>query len=257
METAPPLGEAIHVNEIEMYYELRGAGAPLVLLHGGTGAGVNWSLVFKDAPPGYRLIVPDLRGHGRSTNPSGKFTFRQSALDVFAMLDHLGIEQFKAVGVSLGAKTLLHMATQQPARVEAMALVSATPYFPEQARAIMRQVNPDNRTEAEWEQMRQWHKHGDEQIRALWNMANAFKDSYDDMNFTPRLLSSITARTLIVHGDRDPLYPIDMAVELYKSIPHSYLWVIPNGGHGPIFGEMADRFAEATLAFLNVERARP
>jgi pimeloyl-ACP methyl ester carboxylesterase len=62
------------------------------------------------------------------------------------MLDHLGIEQFKAVGVSLGAKTLLHMATQQPARVEAMVLVSATPYFPEQARAIMRQVNPDNRT---------------------------------------------------------------------------------------------------------------
>jgi pimeloyl-ACP methyl ester carboxylesterase len=173
-----------------------------------------------------------LRGHGLSTNPSGKFTFRQSALDVFAMLDYLGIEQFKAVGVSLGAKTLLHMATQQPTRVEAMVLVSATPYFPEQARTIMRQVNPDNRTEAEWEQMRQWHKHGDEQIRALWNIANAFEDSYDDMNFTPRLLSTITARTLIVHGDRDPLYPIDMAVE------------------------MADRFAEASLAFLNGECAR-
>jgi pimeloyl-ACP methyl ester carboxylesterase len=256
METAPPLGETIHVNGIEMYYELRGAGAPLALLHGGTGAGVNWNLVFKDAPPGCRLIVPDLRGHGLSTNPSGKFTFRQSALDVFAMFDYLGIEQFKAVGVSLGAKTLLHMATQQPTRVEAMVLVSATPYFPEQARTIMRQVNPDNRTEAEWEQMRQWHKHGDEQIRALWNVANAFKDSYDDMNFTPRLLSTITARTLIVHGDRDPLYPIDMAVELYKSIPQAYLWVVPNGGHGPIFGEMADRFAEASLAFLNGEWAR-
>src|SRR2546429_9785210 len=133
MKTSPPLGRTIPINGMEMYYEIRGAGEPLVLLHGGTGAGVNWSLIFKDAPAGYRLIVPDLRGHGRSTNPSAAFTFRQSALDVFAMLDHLGIEQFKAVGMSLGAKSLLHMATQQPERIKAMVLVSGPPYFPEQA----------------------------------------------------------------------------------------------------------------------------
>jgi pimeloyl-ACP methyl ester carboxylesterase len=256
MKTSPPLGQTIPINGMEMYYEIRGAGEPLVLLHGGTGAGVNWSLIFKNAPAGYRLIVPDLRGHGRSTNPSAAFTLRQSALDVFAMLDHLGFERFKAIGMSLGAKTLLHMATQQPARVEAMVLVSATPYFPDEARAIMEQLSPDNRTDAEWEQMRQWHKHGDEQIRALWKMANSFKDSYDDMNFTPPYLSTITARTLIVHGDRDPLYPIKMAVELYAAIPRSYLWVIPNAGHGPIFGDMADRFVEISLAFLNDEWTR-
>jgi len=90
MKTSPPLGQTIPINGMEMYYEIRGAGEPLVLLHGGTGAGVNWSLIFKNAPAGYRLIVPDLRGHGRSTNPSAAFTLRQSALDVFAMLDHLG-----------------------------------------------------------------------------------------------------------------------------------------------------------------------
>jgi pimeloyl-ACP methyl ester carboxylesterase len=114
----------------------------------GPGAGVNWDLPFKNAPAGYRSVVPDLRGHGKSTNPSATFTFRQSAFDVFAMLDHLGIERFKAIGVSLGAKTLLHMATQQPTRVAAMVLVSATPYFPDQTRAIMQQVSPDNRTDA-------------------------------------------------------------------------------------------------------------
>ena len=256
MKTSPPVGQTIPINGMEMYYEIRGAGEPLVLLHGGTGAGVNWDPLFKNAPAGYRLVVPDLRGHGRSTNPSATFTFRQSAFDVFAMLDHLGIERFKAIGVSLGAKTLLHMATQQPTRVAAMVLVSATPYFPDQARAIMQQVSPDNRTDAEWEQMRQWHKHGDEQIRALWKMANAFKDSYDDMNFTPPYLSTIRARTLIVHGDRDPLYPINIAVELYAAIPCSYLWVIPNGGHGLIFGDMADRFVETSLAFLSDEWTR-
>jgi pimeloyl-ACP methyl ester carboxylesterase len=114
----------------------------------------------------------------------------------------------------------------------------------------MRQLSADNHTDTEWQQMRQWHKHGDEQIRALWRMGNAFKDSYDDMNFTPPYLSTITARTFIVHGDRDPLYPVKMAMELYAAIPRSYLWIIPNGGHGPIFGNMARRFAETSLAFL-------
>src|SRR5207247_8847493 len=99
MEASPPLGEIIRINGIEMYYEVRGAGAPLVLLHGGAGAGVNWSLIFKDAPAGYRLIVPDLRGHRRSTNPSGKFTFRQSALDVLALLAHRGSALLTANGL--------------------------------------------------------------------------------------------------------------------------------------------------------------
>jgi pimeloyl-ACP methyl ester carboxylesterase len=252
-------GHIAALNDIEMYYEIRGEGEPLILLHGGSGIGSNWELIFKVAPEGYRLVIPDLRGHGRTTNPSMEFTFRQSALDVFALLDHLCIERFKALGMSMGAKTLLHMATQQPGRVEAMVLVSAAPYFPEQARSIMRQMSPDNRTNAEWQQMRQWHKHGDEQIRAIWRQANGFKDSYDDMNFTPPYLSTITARTLIVHGDRDPLYPIALAIEMYSAIPRSYLWVIPNGGHGPVFrehtgsGESAQQFGKTALAFLRGE----
>jgi len=86
-------GHTAPVNDIEMYYEMRGEGEPLVLLHGGGGAGANWELIFKVPPRGFRLVVPDLRGHGQTTNPSMEFTFRQSALDVFALLDHLGIER--------------------------------------------------------------------------------------------------------------------------------------------------------------------
>jgi pimeloyl-ACP methyl ester carboxylesterase len=241
---------------MEMYYEAHGQGEPLVLLHDFTGYGGNWGPFLGAFSKDYRVIVPDLRGHGRSTNPPGQFTFRQSALDIFALVDSLGIDRFKAIGMSAGAKTLLHMATQQPHRVEAMALVSATPYFPEQARAIMGQMTAESRTEQEWQMMRQWHQHGDEQIRMLWAQGNAFKDSYDDMNFTPPYLSTIAARTLIVHGDHDPLYPVRLAVEMYTAIPHASLWVVPNGGHGPIFGEFTGdgettgRFADAALKFL-------
>jgi pimeloyl-ACP methyl ester carboxylesterase len=70
------------------------------------------------------------------------------------------------------------------------------------------------------------------------------------MNFTASTLSTIAARTLIVHGDRDPLYPVELAVELFRNIPNAALWVVPNGGHGPIFGEQAPPFAAAALSFL-------
>src|SRR4051812_34507506 len=126
----------IPLNGIDMHYEVRGEGEPLLLLHGFTGAGVDWRLIFREPPPGFRLIAPDLRGHGGSTNPSGEFTFRQAALDVIALLDGLGVEHCKAIGVSGGGQTLLHLATQQPARVDAMVLVSTSHFFPEQARAL-------------------------------------------------------------------------------------------------------------------------
>ncbi len=232
------------------HYEIRGEGEPLLLLHGFTGTGADWRHIFKEPPAGFKLVIPDLRGHGRSANPSTTFTFRQCALDIFALLDELKIERFSAIGLSGGALTLLHMATQQPARIEAMVLVSATHYFPAQARAIMGQMTVESRTGEEWAVMRQRHVQGDDQIRALWMNVNAMKDSVDDMNFTPPYLATIAARTLIVHGDRDPLYPVNIAVEMYASIPRSYLWIVPNGGHGPIFGERSNRFRETALAFV-------
>ena len=215
------------------------------------GSAPTGQLVFTDGDPaGFRLIVPDLRGHGRSTNPARTFTFRQVARDVYALLDHLGIRSVKAIGLSAGAKTLLHMATQQPDRIEAMVLVSATPYFPAQARAAMAQLTVDSFSGADWAFQRARHVHGDDQIRMLHDQMRGLKDSYDDMAFTPPLLGTILARTLIVHGDRDPLYPVELAVEMYRAIPSSALWVVPNAGHGPIFGAQAAPFVATALAHL-------
>jgi pimeloyl-ACP methyl ester carboxylesterase len=240
----------VAINGFDMYYEVRGEGAPLLLLHGGTGIGADWRRVFPADPEGYQVIVPDLRGHGRSTNPSRQFTFRQCARDVIALVDRLELPRVKAIGLSMGAKTLLHVATQQPARVDAMVLVSATPYFPSQMRSLAATFDADRLSEAEWAALRQRHVHGDDQIRALWDMTRGFATSYEDMAFTPPLLETIAARTLIVHGDRDPLYPVEMALELYRSIPGASLWVVPNGGHGPVFGAYAPYFVEVARAHL-------
>ena len=237
------------LNGVQLYFEVHGSGDPLILLHGFGGCSQDWSPLITDWRANFQLIVPDMRGHGRSSNPSSVFRHRDSAADIFALLDYLGVGTFKGLGVSGGGNVLLHLATQQPQRVQAMVLVSATSYFPAQARPLMRQY-PNSLTEQDWEMMRRRHPGGDPQIKTLLASTASFADSYDDLNFTPPYLSTIQARTLIVQGDRDPLYPIDISVEMAKAIPQSSLWIIPNGGHGPIGGERWPEFVKTSAAFL-------
>lgn len=240
----------VTVNGIELHWEESGEGQPLLWLHGGMGAGADWRYLFPEPPGGYRLIAPDLRGHGASTNPSGEFSFRQCALDVRALLDHLGIERVKAIGLSGGGITLLHLAAASPERVEAMVVISAPPYFPEQARDIMRQFSEAAFSNAEKQQMRARHTRGASQIQELIGVMRGLADRYDDVNFTGVELSRIQAETLVVFGDRDPLYPVSLALELYTGIPRAALWVVPRGGHGPVFGDAAPQFRETALKFL-------
>jgi len=240
----------IEINGIPLYYERRGSGRPVLLLHGGTGIGDDWRHVFPDPPATLEFITPDLRGHGRSGNPGRTFTIEQIADDVLALIDELAIESFDAVGMSLGAKALLHVATKRPQALGSMVLVSAAAWFPDSARQLMANAAPESYGEAEREAMRKKHPGGDDQILALWEQMHAFKDSYDDLNFTPPLLSSIRARTLVVHGDSDPLYPLEMAIELHRWIPDARLWTVPNAGHVPIFGDTTPEFVRIVTGFL-------
>jgi pimeloyl-ACP methyl ester carboxylesterase len=213
------------------------------------GHGPDWEFIFGSAPPGYRLIAPDLRGHGRSTGAGPTYSFAQSARDMFALLDHLRIDRVKVIGLSGGGITAMHMATAAPTRVAAMVAISAPPRFPEQARAIQRVYSEAMLGEADRARMRQRHQR-EGQLDTLFAQIHAFADG-DDPDFTADDLATITADTLIVFGDRDPLYPVSLALELRERIPRSWLWVVPNGGHGPVFGPAAPRFVETALTFLS------
>lgn len=241
------------VNGVEIFYETRGHGEPLLLLHGMTGCGGDWAHAGRDDfEKHHHVIAPDARGHGRSTNPAGTIRHADLAADTLALLDHLGIQRCKAIGLSMGGNTLLHMATLDPDRIEAMVLISATMTFGAQARAIMQQVSAETQSEAEWERLRRTHVFGDEQILALIKAQRDLADSHDDMAFATADLEQIQARTLIVYGDRDPLYPVEMAVHMRSAIPGSALWVVPMAGHGPIFGDHAPVFVRTALHFLSL-----
>ena len=255
-QPAEPAGAAtnsVSVNGIQMFYAAYGEGDPLLLLHGFNNTHHAWRDFVPELSRRFKIIAPDLRGHGRSTNPSGEFTHRQSARDVLALLDHLGIRKVRAMGISTGGMTLLHLATHDPDRLEAMVLIGATIYFPEEARRIMRRSTVESLNESAFERLRKVHLHGDDQIKALRRQFNGFKDSYDDMNFTAPFLSTITARTLIVHGDRDEFFPVNIPVEMYRSIPKSYLWIVPNGGHVPIHGSSRPEFLRIAAEFFSAQ----
>ena len=204
--------------------------------------------IFKAPPLGYVLIAPDLRGHGRSTGAGPTYSFKQSALDIFALLDHLQIERVKVIGLSGGGITALHMATLQPARIEMMVVVSAPAAFPERARTIQRGYSLDAFGPAELERMRRRHQRPG-QLETLFQQGRAMPDGHDP-EFSFEQLGAIRAETLVVFGDRDPLYPVSLGFELSQAIPRSWLWVVPNGGHGPVFGESAPLFVDTSMAFF-------
>jgi pimeloyl-ACP methyl ester carboxylesterase len=237
------------LNGTQLYLEVHGTGEPLILLHGFSGSSQDWSASIPEFCTNFQVIVPDLRGHGQSGILAKPFRHRDAASDMLALLDHLKLRACKGIGISGGGNVLLHMATMQPERIKAMVLVSSTPYFPTQARPIMHRY-ADNIPEQQWEVLRRRHPGGDEQIRAILASTTAFADSHDDMNLTPPQLSTIQAHTLIVQGDRDPLYPVELSVEMAKAIPHTSLWIVPNAGHGPVIGERWPEFLKTAGTFL-------
>ena len=239
----------VRVNGIDMSYQVLGSGEPLLLLHGFLGCGDDWQPFIQALAKQFQVIVPDLRGHGWSTNPAKTFTHRQAATDVIALLDHLGLKRVRAMGISTGGMTLLHMATREPERIDAMVLIGATSYFPPQAREIMEESSEKTPPEVrEWQQ--KCAKRGSDQARELSAQFTAFKDSYDDMNFTTPYLSTIKARTLIVHGDRDDFFPVSIPVEMYQAIRDSELWIVPGEGHVPILGPRLREFQDIAMEFL-------
>ncbi len=227
-------GQFAETNGVKIYYETYGSGEPLLLLHGFTLSHQIWEPWIEKLSKNYQIIVPDLRGHGRSTNPSNIYTHELVAKDIFGLLNKLNIDRIKAIGHSSGAMTLTHMATMDSSRITAMILVGSASYFPEECRSIQKNTSYETSGDGLKTLWESHHPGGEEQVRRLLTQFSNMADTYDDMNFTPPYLSTIKCQTLIIHGDRDGFFPVDIPVISYKAIPNSFLWIVPNSGHSPV-----------------------
>jgi len=243
-------GHTISINGFEMYYETLGEGEPLLLVHGWSGNVEYFAPLLDELSRHYQVIIPELRGHGRSTNPDGTFTVEQTANDVSALLEHLNLEGVRALGASAGGLTLLQLSLDDPSALEAMILVGVGTHFPAACQASMANTNADDFAPEWWEIMRDRHSRGDDQIRELAAYLRGLATADGDVDFTAEKLADVQTQTLIVQGDSDWCFPPPLVADMQQAIPGSALWVIPNGEHVPILGSRAPRFLEVALAFF-------
>lgn len=115
------------VADVEIYYELDGEGEPLMLLHGLGSSGSSWALQRDVFAEKYRVIVPDGRGHGRSSKPSGPYSVSMFAADMIGLLDRLGITAVHLVGLSLGGMIGFQMAVDYPERLKSLTVINSGP----------------------------------------------------------------------------------------------------------------------------------
>jgi pimeloyl-ACP methyl ester carboxylesterase len=118
-------GQYAQVNGINLYYEIHGAGRPLVLLHGGLGSGEMFEPIMPQLAERHQVVAPDLQGHGRTADIDRPLDIRVLADDIAALIDHLGLDRPDVVGYSLGGGVALQVAVRHPGKVRRLVAVSA------------------------------------------------------------------------------------------------------------------------------------
>ena len=241
---------------VRLHYRIGGQGPAVILLHGLAQSGKFWDSSVPGLLATHTVIVPDLRGHGESNNPSGIYRHADVATDIFGLLDQLKIDRFSAVGHSSGAGVLLHMATRQPARVEKMVLIGFPHRVSDETFNRGRSFPYFAQWPPIWQQgmKRQQPQRTEQQINATVDYIRTMDRA--DVTLTTEQLARIQATTLLVFGDRDN-HPLDIVLELHRSIPHAQLWIVPNEGHTAFWPEWggsqraAAEFPKVLAAFLD------
>lgn len=122
-------------KDVRLSYFVEGDGAPVTLLHGFTQSGRSWREVIDRVGPGYRWIVPDLRGHGQTqTRPGAPCTMEACTGDLLALWDHLGVARTHLAGYSMGGRLALHVAARHPERLLSLLTIGAHAGLDESAR---------------------------------------------------------------------------------------------------------------------------
>ncbi len=265
---------AVRANGIDIHYVESGAGAPLLLLHGGV---VSTSEIWTGHPLAYvshlsrlaedfRVIAPDTRGCGMTTHSGGTVTFDQLADDVVALIEALGLERSMLCGFSEGATTATIVALRHPAAVRAVVNDAGYDVFDPQARTfqVMRSMlggspeairadpdaaarsfdtSPHARAMFEMMKRDQDGSQGEGHWKAYLGMA--FERTTRSPGYTFDDLASIVAPTLLIVGDRDAFCSVEDGVAAYRKLRDGELAVLPNVGH-----EIPPAAIDATVDFL-------
>ena len=226
----------ISANDLEIGYEVLGAGPPLVMLHGATSSGRDtFGAQIPSLAAAFRLYLPDARGHG-STHWDTTTGFQAAWLvdDLEAFVDALGLTTFHLMGYSMGAMTALEFAARSPHRLRTLVVVGAAAEHEPRASVVRRLMDPARvaRDEPEWAADLA-RTHDPVQGPGAWRglLAAIAGDVAMQPALSATALRGITAPTLVACGDRDPLVPVGQARDLARQVRDGRLFVAPDSGH--------------------------
>lgn len=241
----------------------------VVLLHGFPLSREMWVQQLGVLGANYRVIAPDLRGHGDSPAPKGTYTMDEMADDVVELLDHLGVNGPVALGgLSMGGYVALSLVLRHPERVAALLLMDTragadTPEAAKGREETARQVLRDGNGDAIIQTMvprlfgrttREKHPDRVEAMLAVMEKTSAqgIAGALRGMAVRPDRrveLAGIKVPTLVMVGEDDIISPPEEVREMAAAIPSARFEVIPAAGHMAPF-ENPDAANRAILGFL-------
>lgn len=242
---------------VEIYYEVAGAGEPLLLIHGAAASGRWFGDLVARLAESHRVIVPDLRGLGRSQRIPGLEGPQVWVQDMWRMLDLLGVDRAHVMGVSLGSRIAARMALEKPERL--LSLTVDAPIIGISSHGNASLSNVFGVVDEDSDQAREWRTlHGPD-----WRDAVAF---YAAARATPGLQQYLTVRdelaeikppTLICRGDHDDaVHPLEDSFIWHKHTPNSELFVAPGLTQSSVMLERPDDFLRAFRGFVGRVVAR-
>lgn len=235
----------------KLYHVEAGTGTPLVLLHGFPLSGAIWREQQRDLCDQYRVIVPDLRGHGHSPAPPGVYEMETLARDVLALLDALGVKRAVILGHSMGGYVTLAAAKLAPERFLALGLVSsqaaADTEEGRQGRLKMAGKVAAEGSSAVAEAMlprlfapglAAGHPVVEEVRQIILSSPRVgIIGSLNGMAVRPNaeaLLARMTVPMLLLPGDSDQIIPAEKSRALAAAVPNATFALIENSGHMPM-----------------------
>ena len=236
----PSAGKYYIIRGIKMYCEIYGTGKPLLMIHGNNGSIASFESNIPYFSKKYKVIVADSRAQGKSYDEGDSLSFEMMADDEAALLDKLHIDSAYVLGWSDGGIVALLLAMRHTQKVIKLASTGAN-------------IWPDSTANipAEWKNDQIYYESSKGKNLKSQSEKNDWKLFLLDW-FQPNILLSalhaINCPALIIGGDHD-IIRIEHTVEIFQNIPHAYLWIVPDSGHGTLI-EHKDEFNKKVDTFF-------
>lgn len=257
----------LRANGLDIGYDVRGAGPPLVALHGATSLGAeDFAAQLPSLAKAFLIHLPDARGHGRTRwDAADGFTYEWLVDDLAAFVDALGLDSFHLLGFSMGAMTAMQFGARFPERLRTLIVVGITTQREPRASVGKRLMDPARilaRDEAFAATLARRHDAG-QGVGAWQRLLPAIAaDIAAQPLLAPAELHRIDCPALVACGDGDPFVPAEHAAALARQLPAGQLLVAPDCGHEvmarrpALFNEALGGFYRASAAEARLRAAR-